>query len=489
MRRLLFILFFSSFFISSCGQEGKLPEVVDENDLSVLDNYTNGLEEKGVYGSFLVIEKDVVIFKKSIGFSNREKKIKANKNTIYPYGSITKEYTSSVVFQLIIEGMLKETDDLTQFFDGVPNDKKAITIEQLLKHRSGLQEYHGLNLSHKYPNVPADFYPITKNEALERILSQELKYAPGTSQNYSNSGYTLLALIIEKVTGKSFEDVIYNYILKPANTKHADFYSSKLWQPNQVAIGYNNQTYGKENSAYYWPRHTMTLFGNGGMAGSLDDLYKGLRFMIKNQDENPKYGDLGKAFRYLENLPEEYITYGGGDDLGFVAGYFVEKQKDKYFLFALNNNIGNDHAYMLRDIILLLFDFDFARLAPDVFEQSDYSKNEEKHLTKNDLKGKWRLPPGNKFQKIGIFLDLITASDRSTIDAFINEQCTHSYAKKAKKASIEWPFSETIDYKKISESGNTLKVTLVDSKTKKSYLFIFSFDKNNRFKNIKFNEF
>ncbi len=482
MRQVLYLLFI--FFISACGQEKKiaLPPQIDK-----IDTYIKGLEKEGVYGSFLVIQSDSIIFQKNIGYSNKEKIIKGNSNTIYPYGSITKEYTLSLILHLALEKKIGLNDKLANYFRNVPGDKKNITIEQLLKHRSGLQEYHDKSFREKYKNIPADMYPISKEEALKEIFNQKLKFTPGVGESYSNSGYTLLALIIEKVTSLPYDKAVLKYIIDPANATTADFYGSKKWKPENTAVGYGKWKYGKENSSYYWPRNGMTLIGNGGLAGSLTDLYKGLKFMINKEEVEIEYGQLAEQYRYLENLPNDYITYGGGDDLGFVTGYFVKKSQNKYFLFSINNNEGDNHAGIVRDIILILFNFDFATLAPEQFSETNSSKNEEKFLTKNDLVGKWKLPPGERFQKIGIFLDLITMSDDLTIDEFLRNHCTIKYAKSAKSSVEKWPFSKSLEYKKMSESGNKLKVKLLDTVSNNQYQFLFSFD-SNRIKSIRFNK-
>ncbi len=466
-KSLLFMLLLIVFAFTGCSQNSTIK---DASSIHVkLDKYVAGLAKKGVYGSFLVKKKDSTFFEKSIGFANKSKKRRANAHTVYPFGSITKEYTQSLILQLILENKLSPDDVITQFFSNVPEDKRAITIAQLLNHRSGITEYHDEPFRGKYPGIPADFYPITKPEALQTIFTQPLQFQPDTNEGYSNSGYTLLAFIAEKVTGQSYEDLVVERILQPAGTKTSDFSKSLKWQPTQVAIGYGDRQYGKENSPYYWPRNPMPCYGNGGLAGTLMDLYRGLKFMIDKESKEKDYGKLAKQFRYIKDLPEQFITYGGGNDLGFVAGYFVDKSIDRYFLFALNNNRGDDHAYLLRDLVLMLFDYDFANLVPEHFNEEGNSLDQEVYLSKEQMSGKWGLPDNAEFRKIAALLDVLSGAKEMPINQFLADYCSPKLDKASKEQLAAFPISAAIQFKKISSTGKSMELTLVDDATNKSY--------------------
>jgi CubicO group peptidase (beta-lactamase class C family) len=115
--------------------------------------------------------------------------------------SITKTFTAVMILQLVEEGKLKLTDTLDKFFQQVPNAQK-ITILQILSHRSGI------------PNVRRDQAtwkpgePVTKDEMLALIVKGAPEFEPDTKNSYSNSGYFLLGLILEKLTGKPYEEAL-----------------------------------------------------------------------------------------------------------------------------------------------------------------------------------------------------------------------------------------------------------------------------------------
>lgn len=487
----LVILLISCFFLSvSCGQSPKKDKVLkSKKDLTALDKYINAFEKEGIYGSFLLMENEKVLFEKSIGFANKEKEIKSNRNTIYPYGSIVKDYTRTVILLLATDGLLSLEDPLSKFYKDIPNDKKNITIAQLLQHRSGLLAYHDNipELKKKYKGIPADLYPGTKKEALGYIFNQKLKFDPGTKGSYSNSGYTLLAYLIEDITHKKFDEVVREKIFTPAKMTSADFYQSPLWNPEDVAVGYNGRwKYGKENSAYYWPRNPNQLIGNGGMAGSLLDLYKGLRYMMSLEETNQEFGKLSKKYKNAEGMPEDIVGSAGGGELGNIAVVFGVKSKKQYLIFASNNDSdGSEDIDMLRRILIYGFDFDLASIAPNEFEETEGKEETEKtKLSKNkENKSKWELPNIPKYNRVGKLLDFLSES----IDekSFLEKYCSLSSQNKIKKALKKWSFPNTIEMTRIEAYGTDFKISIRDTVTKEKYNFDVKLKQNLKFSSIK----
>lgn len=476
------------FFLTNCAQTTRnKASVKNERDLEALEHYINSLEKRGVYGSFLLMENDAVLFEKSIGFANKEKQIRNHKNIVYPYGSIVKEYTLALILLLETEGKLNTSDKITQYFKGVPDDKKDITIGHLLKHTSGLGEYHDLDpkLREKYKGYPNDLFPMPREEALGYIFSQKLKFAPGTGDSYSNSGYTVLAYLAELVTRKSFDDAVHQYLLKPAKTSKADFYSSPLWTPEEVAVGYGRGSFGKENSAYYWPRNPGALIGNGGMSGTLHDLYLGNKYMVSLETTNPVFGKLAKKYKYSDHISSEYVGAAGGGDLGFVAFTFGIKSKNQYLLFASNNNQDGEDEAMVRKLLILGFGFDIAALTPGEF--ADETKDQSEVIQSDQgEKNKWGLPNKLKYDRIGGLLDLL--SDKMSIEAFVKTHCGEKMIKKAPNNYKKWPKSKHFRYHQVASYGAEMELTVRDTITNKKYVFDLLLEPNAeaKFKKIKF---
>src|SRR5215813_4903984 len=167
-------------------------------DKAKLDQCFDRLAEKNkAMGSPVIAKDGKVLYTRAIGYAQVDATTKkpltaANRFRI---ASIKKTFTAVMILQLVEEGKLKLTDTLDKLFPQVPNAKK-ITILQILSHRSGI------------PNVSSDQVtwkpgaPVTENEMLALIVKGIPEFEPDTKSSYSNSGYFLLGLILEKLTGK-----------------------------------------------------------------------------------------------------------------------------------------------------------------------------------------------------------------------------------------------------------------------------------------------
>src|SRR5919197_1066207 len=173
-------------------------------DKAKLDQFFDRLAEKNKAMGSLTIAKDgKVLYTRAIGYSqiNGTEKKPLTAASRFRIASITKTYTAVMILQLVEEGKLKLTDTLDKFFPQVPNAGK-ITIGQILAHRSGI------------PNVSRDQAawkpgaPVTRDEVLALIVKGTPEFEPGTNNSYSNSGYFLLGLILEKLTGKPYEQAL-----------------------------------------------------------------------------------------------------------------------------------------------------------------------------------------------------------------------------------------------------------------------------------------
>src|SRR5262245_56166437 len=173
-------------------------------DKAKLDQFFDRLAEKKKAMGSLVIAKDGnVLYTRVIGYGEikgTEKK-PLTAASRFRIASITKMFTAVMILQLVDEGKLKLTDTLDKFIPQVPNAQK-ITIGQILAHRSGI------------PNVKRDQAtwtpgaPVTENEMLALIVKGTPEFEPDTKHSYSNSGYFLLGLVLEKLAGKPYAEAL-----------------------------------------------------------------------------------------------------------------------------------------------------------------------------------------------------------------------------------------------------------------------------------------
>lgn len=244
------------------------------------------------------------ILAKGYGFADRDAHTRNTTGTAFDVGSILKVVTAIAIFELEERGALRRTDMLSALLPGVPPDKAQITLQDVLQHRAGFAEYH---------DTEGDFEPMTRDEARSRILAQPLAFEPGSDEAYSNSGYTLLADVIETVTGEPYTDYVRRVVFEPAGMRDTGFYSEPLWQRIPTAIGYESEQYA-DNDPADWP-YTWALIGNGGLVTTVIDLDR-LCDALWNERI------LGRAA--LEKLKREHLSNGAatldGEDVFASAG-------------------------------------------------------------------------------------------------------------------------------------------------------------------------
>lgn len=229
-----------------------------------LDLFLTRLEGFGFAGSVLVAKDGKVVLQKGYGLADREHGIPYTSATVFDIGSITKQFTAAAILRLERAGKLKTGDLISKYFDGVPQDKAGITLHHLLTHSAGLQDVFG------------DDYDEMPREALVKAaLASKLLWAPGTRYRYSNAGYSLLAAVVEKVSGRPYEEFLRDQLFRPAGMEKTG-YRLPSWAPGEVAHGYGPEgDWGTPLDKAWAPDGPWwNLRGNGGILSTVGDLYK-----------------------------------------------------------------------------------------------------------------------------------------------------------------------------------------------------------------------
>jgi CubicO group peptidase (beta-lactamase class C family) len=229
-----------------------------------IDTFAARVEAFGFAGGVFVARSGRVILEKSCGLADRARGIPITSVTAFDIGSNTKDFTKMAILQLAERGKIGLDDPITKYFDGVPPDKVSITIAGLMDHTAGFPLYSG-----------PDDEVITKDDFLKRILAAKLVAPPGREENYSNPGYSLLAAVIEKLTGQSYEQYVNEHIFNPAGMSQTG-YALPKWKPGQLARAYSE---GQDTGSTFDLPHApdgpyWNLRGNGGTLATLDDMYK-----------------------------------------------------------------------------------------------------------------------------------------------------------------------------------------------------------------------
>lgn len=235
-----------------------------QDSSSKIDQYLSRLAGFGFSGAVLVAQNGKVVLDKGYGSANRLKALPITKETAFDIGSNTKDFTKLAILQLAESKRLSLDDKITRFFENLPPDKTEITVAQLMDHTAGFGMYAG-----------RDDEKVTKEEFLRRVLTSPLGSEPGKKENYSNPGYGLLAAIIEKASGQSFEQYLDQRIFKPAGM-NATGYLIPAWRDGQIAHSYGN---GEDRGSTFDVPHlqdgiSWSLRGAGGTLSTLGDMYK-----------------------------------------------------------------------------------------------------------------------------------------------------------------------------------------------------------------------
>src|SRR3989440_8135136 len=217
-------------------------------------------------GAVLVADNSRMIYKKGFGLANMEWNIPNGPDTKFRLGSITKQFTATLILQLVEQGKIKLDGKLSDYLPDYRKDTGArITIHSLLSHTSGVPSY---------TSVPGFFENVSRNpfavdDFIKKYASENLEFEPGTKFVYSNSGYFLLGAIVEKITGKPYEQVLKENIFDPLGMKNTgyDHWGSII---GNRATGYSRTPRGYETAPYL----DMSIpYAAGSLYSTVEDLY------------------------------------------------------------------------------------------------------------------------------------------------------------------------------------------------------------------------
>lgn len=267
-----------------------------------LANYFNEKYEKqGLNGVVLIGQRDSVFYSNYYGYANYEKHDSLNLNSIFELGSVSKQFTAVAILQLYEKGLLNLTDSIQKFYPEFPN--KGITIHHLLIHRSGLANYH-----YFMKNIPEDEDIVSYNQAFVKEFireSPQAYYRVNKRYHYSNSGYALLAGIVERVSGLSFNEYLRQNIFIPLKMYESFTYNDKQNDTNDnITQGYLHHWRKAENN---FLDHVL---GDKGIFCSASDLFKWDQGLYKNTIIN--FDTLQNAFKPLGKPQNFKSNYGYG---------------------------------------------------------------------------------------------------------------------------------------------------------------------------------
>lgn len=279
------------------------PKITYTNEqISKIDTAINKLcKNKNFNGVILIGQKDSVLYKKAYGYANIRTKELNTDTTAFQLASVSKQFTAVAILQLYERGKLKLDGFVTDYIPSFPYSD--ITIHQLLVHRSGLPNYH--YLCDRKPMLDDPFF---SNQQIigDLIEANEGRYfLPNRRFQYSNTGYAVLAAIVEIVSGLKFEKYLDEYIFRPLQMKNTFAYRAmKSGKYPSHAIGYVR---GKTPASDNYLDHYL---GDKGIYSSIDDLFKWDQGLYKGTIINTD--TLQLAFRPMGKRAQARSNYGYG---------------------------------------------------------------------------------------------------------------------------------------------------------------------------------
>ena len=238
-----------------------------------IDEIFSSLKSTNAPGAaVLVLRNGHVVFRQGYGVTDLRTLHPIEPNTNFRLASFTKQFTATCIMILVHDGKLHYDDHLTDIFPEFPAYGKAITIRNLLNHTSGLPDYEDLLMA-QYPNTPPERIPQILDAGVLKLLEQQSagKFPPGSQWEYSNSGYAVLAMIVEKVSGKPFGKFLHDRIFAPLKMNNTLAYEKGKNEVPHRAYGHTKEKDGWRETDQ---SPTSAVLGDGGIYSSIDDLAK-----------------------------------------------------------------------------------------------------------------------------------------------------------------------------------------------------------------------
>jgi CubicO group peptidase (beta-lactamase class C family) len=282
----------------SGGTESVRPSPISQTELvRRLTTSLDSLSKAGQFSGVAVVAKNgVPVFQHAYGTADRERRVANNPETAFNLGSINKIFTQIAILQLRAAGKLDLDSTLATYWPDYPNKEVArkITIRQLMRHTSGI----GGNIFDPPPGGKRNDIR-TLRDYLPLFVNQPLAFEPGTRNAYSNAGYVVLGLLVERLSGDDYYTYVREHIFKPAGMTRTGSFAVDSLPPN-TAIGY---TRGDEDAPLSTPLrpNSRDLPGRGSSAGG-------------------GYSTAQDLMKFVQALREQRIPNGVPAGLGIAGG-------------------------------------------------------------------------------------------------------------------------------------------------------------------------
>lgn len=328
------ILLFNLISLISYGQTVRKTEI-DNRKLDSL--FTNLHKHELGMGNIAISKNNQLVYQKALGYSLlNSKKKSATTKTLYRIGSVTKMFTTVLVFQLIENGQLNLDDRLNNYFKEIPN-AKLITIKNLLNHSSGLENYSDTPDFQQWK-----YEKKTKKDLIKIIEKSKARFIPNKKHEYSNTNFLLLSLILEKVSRKPYQEILKENIFQKINL-------------NKTYYEKANDTLAKKSKSYKyfdnnWNQEREDVaenhIGAGAIVSTSSDLLKFIDALFSHKLINKK------SLKKMTSFSKDYGLGVFKFQFGSSTAYGHEGRINEYYTTLIHiQDIGLSIAYCTNGIL------------------------------------------------------------------------------------------------------------------------------------------
>ncbi|MFK7953149.1 MAG: serine hydrolase [Ekhidna sp.] len=349
-----------------CTLFGNLHLANGQNKKAQIEKLLNTYAEYGLFsGSVLVAEDGGLLYKNGFGLANIEWRMSNTAQTRFRIGSITKQFTSMLVMQLVEEGKLDLKTPISTYLPDYPKENGSIiTIHHLLSHTSGIPNFTSLPEYREYMRKQ-----MSPSALVQTFADLELEFTPGEQYNYSNSGYVLLGYILETVAQDSYKNLLQDRIFTPLGMKNSGYDNHNTIIPNR-ATGYFTTITKARNADFV----DMTVpYAAGAIYSTVEDLFLWDRALYTNKLLTQKFRDQlftshisAGRFDYgygwaVGNVPigasgeTAFVVHHSGGINGFTS-LITRFTKDDHFIVLTANTATDMLEEITNSIALILYD-------------------------------------------------------------------------------------------------------------------------------------
>lgn len=286
----------------------KSPAQIHKGELLKIDTFLNEEYPKDQPGAVVLIAQEgKITYKEAFGLANLKKKKPLQTDMIFQIGSMTKQFTSAAILQLVEQDKLSLEDPIQKYVEYYPQKEYALTIDHLLSQTSGIPEFFDIDENEFHILLQEH----TPRALIEYYADKPLLFEPGTQFQYSSSNYPLLGVVIEKVSGLSLKEYFKRHLFQPLGMNATSLWYTDDFKKKQIPNGYRT----KHGALKLSPEIVgSTVYAQGGIVSTVDDLFIWNQ-ALKNRTFISDY--------IVNKLTTEKTTVDGqGTDYGY--GFFIK---------------------------------------------------------------------------------------------------------------------------------------------------------------------